>query len=64
MKLKRVIIKKLFGILNPDIVFDSGIRIIYGKNGTGKTTILQIINAVLSGSLHELKRIKIGRAHV
>lgn len=58
MKLKRVSIKKLFGTLNPDIVFDSGIRIIYGKNGTGKTTILQIINAVLSGSLHELKRIK------
>lgn len=58
MKLTRIKITKLFGILNPDIKLDSDIKIIFGKNGTGKTTILRIINSVLSGSLYELKAIK------
>jgi hypothetical protein len=58
MKINRIKITKLFGYLNPDIQMDSNIKIIYGKNGTGKTTILRIINSILSGSLYELKAIK------
>jgi predicted ATP-binding protein involved in virulence len=58
MKINRIKIVKLFGYLNPDIKMDSNIKIVYGKNGTGKTTILRIINSILSGSLYELKAIK------
>ncbi|MCP4696853.1 MAG: AAA family ATPase [Gammaproteobacteria bacterium] len=58
MKITRIKIIKLFGLLNPDIQIDNNIKIIYGKNGSGKTTILRILNAVLSGSLYELKAIK------
>lgn len=58
MKIKRISIKKMFGFLNPDIIIDSDIKIIYGKNGSGKTTILRIINSILSGSLYELKAIR------
>lgn len=58
MKLVRIKIKRLFGSLNPDISLDSNIKIIYGKNGTGKTTILSIINSILSGSLYELRSIR------
>lgn len=57
MKLSRIKINKLFGLLNPDIKLDSDIKIIFGKNGSGKTTILRIINSVLQGSLYELKAI-------
>lgn len=58
MKFTRIKITKLFGLLNPDIRMDSDIKIIFGKNGSGKTTILRIINSILSGSLYELKAIK------
>lgn len=58
MKFTRIKINKLFGLLNPDIKLNSDIKIIFGKNGTGKTTILRIINAILSGSIYELKAIK------
>lgn len=58
MKLHEVRIRKLFGYLSPDINFRENIKLIYGKNGSGKTTILKIINAIISGSLYELKSIK------
>ena len=40
-----------------DIRFDEKITILYGKNGSGKTTILRIISALLSGRLVELSKI-------
>lgn len=58
MKIKRIKITNLFGYLNPDIDMNSSIKIIYGKNGTGKTTILKIINSILKGLLYELIAIK------
>lgn len=58
MRLNRIKIEKLFGSLDPDIHLDSNIKLIYGKNGSGKTTILRIINAIFSDSIYELQNIK------
>ncbi|MEQ5294793.1 AAA family ATPase [Providencia rettgeri] len=47
MKISRVTVKGLFGIFNHDIPLtqESGITIIIGENGLGKTVILESINA-------------------
>ncbi len=57
MKLKEIKINNLFGSISPTIDFCDNIKIIYGKNGSGKTTILKIINCIISGQFHQLSRI-------
>lgn len=54
MKLKEISIKKLFGYIDTGIDFDNDIKIIFGKNGTGKTTILRIIDIIFNGQLEKL----------
>jgi predicted ATP-dependent endonuclease of OLD family len=51
MKLSRIKIEKLFGQFDYDIKLnqDEGITILTGPNGYGKTTILNIVYALLSG---------------
>lgn len=56
--IKRVKIDKLFGYLNHDFEVKGSIGIIFGKNGTGKTTVLRIINSILSGKFSYLRKIK------
>jgi predicted ATP-binding protein involved in virulence len=48
LKINRVKVKSLFGIFEHDIVLneDSGITIIIGENGLGKTMMLEAINAL------------------
>lgn len=48
MKIKKISVKKLFGVFNHDIPLNkkSGITIVIGENGLGKTIILEMIDAL------------------
>lgn len=48
MKIQRVWAKNLYGNLNFDINLSSGINLLVGVNGSGKTSILNIINWITS----------------
>ena len=53
--LKKVEIKKLFGRFNYNInLNESGITIITGPNGFGKSTILNMVNAFCNDKFGEL----------
>lgn len=54
MKLK---IKNLFGYRNYDLDFNNKITVLIGENGSGKSTILKIINALLNEDLITLSQI-------
>lgn len=54
--IKRIIINNLFGDRTVDITFESPITILAADNGSGKTTILSIIHAVLSRRLFRLRK--------
>ncbi|MGX5746206.1 AAA family ATPase [Bacillus toyonensis] len=55
MKIKRLKIEGLFE-RNYDIDFYEDITLLYGVNGCGKTTILNILSTIISGDLYNLKR--------
>jgi predicted ATP-binding protein involved in virulence len=48
MKITRVEVKDLFGVFTHVIPFNTGVTIIYGLNGVGKTAILRMINGVFN----------------
>ena len=48
MKLERVVINKFWGKYNLDLHLDSDVNILTGANGSGKTTILDIIAVLLA----------------
>lgn len=50
MKLKKLTIKGLYG-LDYDLEFNEDISLLYGLNGSGKTTILNIIYHLLNGEI-------------
>lgn len=60
MKIIRVTVKGLFGVFDHDIPLTqgSGITIIIGENGLGKTVILESINAIFGGNIAFFKTIK------
>ena len=51
MKLKKIRVKKLFGIFDHEIPVNnaSGITIVIGENGLGKTVLLEMIEAFFKG---------------
>ncbi|MGL5051389.1 AAA family ATPase [Cetobacterium sp.] len=51
-------IKELFGEKNLEIFFKDGINILIGKNGTGKTTILEIIDSLVNLKIERLSKIE------
>lgn len=54
MKLIGIAIKDLYGCYNYDVNFNPDITFIYGLNGCGKTTILNITEAIITGQLFKL----------
>lgn len=54
VKLKRLFIEKLYGSYRYDVKFNNDITFIYGLNGCGKTTILNITEAIITGNLFNL----------
>lgn len=55
--LKRFEIKGLFGRFNFDLAIENDINILVAENGSGKTTILNIMTSALSGEREDIDRL-------
>ena len=47
-------IDKLWGYRDIDLTFNNDVNILIGPNGSGKTTILNLLHAILSGDLRSV----------
>ncbi len=56
MKIKRLVVKDLYGNVGYDVKFNDDITFLYGDNGCGKTTILNILTYIITGKIYELFR--------
>lgn len=54
MKINKLIVEKLYGLYNYDINFFDDVTFLYGENGCGKTTILDILGSIVTGKLYRL----------
>ena len=54
MHIEKLKIEKLYGYIDKEITFNSDLTILVGINGSGKTSILNIVNWILSPSLPNL----------
>lgn len=58
MKLNRITIKKLYDHFDYDVTLNQDLTILYGSNGSGKTTILDIISKIVTGEIISLVNYK------
>lgn len=56
VKLLNLSITKLYGELDYNIRFNDDITFLYGDNGCGKTTVLNILTYIITGKIYELFR--------
>lgn len=56
LKLLNLSITKLYGELDYNITFNDDITFLYGDNGCGKTTVLNILTYIITGKIYELFR--------
>jgi len=54
VKVIKLIIKGLYGQYDYDVKFDENLTFLSGANGSGKTTILDILSSVITGELYRL----------
>ena len=54
MIIKRLVIKQLHGIYDYDVKFNDDLTFIFGENGCGKTTILDIVSSIVTGKIYNL----------
>lgn len=54
MELKQLIIHGLYGCYDYDVKFNSDMTFLYGKNGCGKTTVLNIVESIITGEIYKL----------
>ncbi len=54
MIIKSIKISELHGEYDYDVKFDSKLTFLYGTNGSGKTTILNILASIITGKLYNL----------
>lgn len=54
MKIKNLKVEKLYGYIDKNIDFKSDITLLVGINGSGKTSVLNLINWLISPSLPQL----------
>ena len=64
--IRRLQITDFFGVQGntKQIVFENGLTIMVGKNGSGKTTILNMLHALLTSSFNFLSRFSFGHMEV
>lgn len=56
VKIKKLQIEKLHGYIDYDIEFNDDVTFLYGDNGCGKTTILNILTSIITGRVYELSK--------
>lgn len=56
MIINRLEIKSLHGIYNYNVSFNDDLTFIFGENGCGKTTVLDIVSSIVTGKLYNLFR--------
>lgn len=54
MVIKKLVIKQLHGVYNYTVKFNDDLTFIYGENGCGKTTILNIVSSIVTGKIYNL----------
>lgn len=54
MKLVSLAVHKLYGCFDYTVQFNDDVTFLYGMNGCGKTTILNITEAIITGQLYKL----------
>lgn len=54
MKINKLIISKLYGLYDYNVSINNDISFLYGENGCGKTTILNILSSIVCGKLYKL----------
>lgn len=57
-------ITKLWGYRDIDITFNSDVNILIGPNGSGKTTVLNLLHSILSANLPSLSKVKFDQAAI
>ena len=57
-------ITKLWGYRDINLTFNRDMNVLIGPNGSGKTTILNILYSILSGDLQSILNIKFGQAKI
>ncbi len=57
-------IEKLWGYRDIDLTFNNDVNVLIGPNGSGKTTILNLLHAILSGDLRSLANINFEQAKI
>ena len=57
-------IDKLWGYRDIELTFNNDVNILIGPNGSGKTTILNLLHSILSGDLRSLLNIDFERAKI
>lgn len=54
MKILELKITKLYDYIDYNIMFNKDVTFLYGDNGCGKTTVLNIITSIITGRVYEL----------
>lgn len=59
LRIRSIVVEELFGLYthHVDLRLDDRVTIIHGPNGVGKTVLLEMIDALLSGALSRLARV-------
>ena len=54
VKVKQLVVKGLYGRYNYDVHFNEELTFLLGANGSGKTTILDMLLSIITGELYHL----------
>ena len=54
MRIQSLDIKRLHNLYDYNVRFMPDLTFLYGSNGCGKTTILNIIESIVSGNIYDL----------
>jgi len=54
VKVKKLVVKGLYGRYNYDVHFNEELTFLLGANGSGKTTILDMLSSIITGELYRL----------